>query len=102
MQFKDLVTKDDLLALENRIAHLLQHHIPEGFTPGQQWLRSRDVTKWLGISSSTLQNMRDSQSIPFTRIGETYLYPYGEVVKILEGRMQPPPKQVATASNSHN
>ena len=74
MQAQALVTKQDLFALETRLAQLIQQRIPEGFVPGKQWLRSRDVTEWLGISASTLQNLRNRGDIPFTQVGDTYLY----------------------------
>jgi len=79
-----LATKSDLQQLEIRIAELLSQYIPEGFTPGQRYLRSKDVERMLGISSSTLQNLRDSQAIPFTQLGKTYFYPYQELMDILK------------------
>ena len=85
-----LATKADLQQLEIRIAELLIQHIPEGFTPGQRYLRSKDVENMLGISSSTLQNLRDSQAIPFTQLGKTYFYPYQELMDILRNNTTDP------------
>ncbi|MEM7656161.1 MAG: helix-turn-helix domain-containing protein [Bacteroidota bacterium] len=84
MQLNELLTRQDLLDLENRLMALLSERIPEGFSPNRKWLRSKEVCEWLNISSSTLQNMRDDGSIPFTQLGSTYFYPYQEVEQLLQ------------------
>jgi len=88
MNPQELITRTDLQQLETRLHLFIQECIPPGFIPGQKWLRSRDMKRWLGVSPSTLYNMRQSGSIPFTKLGDTYLYPYQEVKKILESRVQ--------------
>lgn len=84
----DIVTRQDLIELEERIRALIREAIPPGFVPGQQWLRSRDMKKWLGVSPSTLYNMRQSGAIPYTQLGDTYFYPYEQIRQILESREQ--------------
>lgn len=84
MRPEELATKADLLQLQQQIAQLIEAKIPTGFTPGQKYLRSKDVEAMLGISSSTLQNLRDSGSIPFTQLGKTYFYPYAELKQALD------------------
>lgn len=94
MDLNELVTKTDLQALEERLAQRMATLIPEGFVPGKQWLRSREVVKWLGISTSTLQNLRDRGDIPFTQIGETYFYPYQQIKAMMENRSPDGPKRI--------
>lgn len=52
------------------------------------YMRSKDVMQELGISSSTLQKMRIRGEIPFTKLGDTILYPRQEVKQILIGNMK--------------
>ncbi|MEO0640213.1 MAG: helix-turn-helix domain-containing protein [Bacteroidota bacterium] len=87
-----IVTKADLVQLEERLAQLInQNNNPQG-TPFDKYLRSKDVENLLGISSSTLQNLRDSNSIPFTQLGKTYFYPQKEILEILQKNTQIPNK----------
>lgn len=88
MHLDELVTKQDLHQLERAFREIIDSRIPEGFVPGRKWLRSGEICKWLGISASTLQNMRDSGSIPFTMLDKTYLYPYEEIRKRLEKNLR--------------
>jgi len=55
----------------------------------KKWLRSREVRKLLGnISHGKLQDMRNKEEIPFTRIGGTIFYDPDEIKKIMELKMQ--------------
>lgn len=49
-----------------------------------RWLRSRDVKEMLGISDSTLQTLRINGSIPAYRLGSSWFYKEGEIIKALE------------------
>lgn len=66
------VTYQDLLdfkiALLDEVRQMVNVHKP------QKWLKSKDVIKLLGISPTTLQNMRNNDEIPFTRIGGVIYY----------------------------
>jgi|GEM_PF-2083925 len=49
-----------------------------------KWLRSRDVRKMLGISDSTLQNMRITGAIPAYKLGASWFYREDEILAALE------------------
>lgn len=49
-----------------------------------EWLKSYDVKKMLGISSGTLQNMRDKGIITFSKIGGLALYNKKDIFDFLE------------------
>jgi excisionase family DNA binding protein len=84
MQLNELLTRQDLMDLEQRLVELLNQRIPEGYSPQRKWMRSKEVCEWLNISASTLQNMRNDGSIPFTQLGSTYFYPYQEIEGMLQ------------------
>lgn len=47
------------------------------------YMRSKDVMTEFKISSSQLQNWRIGGTIPYTKIGDTYLYPRNEIKNVL-------------------
>ncbi|WP_289029264.1 helix-turn-helix domain-containing protein [uncultured Algoriphagus sp.] len=50
----------------------------------KKWLKSRDVQRLLGISSGTLQTLRNQEKIPFTRLGGVIYYDRQELEKCLK------------------
>lgn len=52
----------------------------------KRWLKSCEVRKMLNISSGTLQHLRDTGQIPFTRVGGLIYYEQGAIEKILDKR----------------
>jgi hypothetical protein len=49
----------------------------------KKWLKSNEVKKMLGISTGTLQNMRNNKTLPYTKIGGTIYYDSADIDKIL-------------------
>ena len=49
----------------------------------KRWLKSSDVRKMLGISSGTLQTLRNNGKIPFTKVGGLIYYDAAEINQIL-------------------
>lgn len=49
-----------------------------------QWLRSPEARKMLGISPGTLQNLRVTRKLAFSKIGGIVYYKYDDVVQLLE------------------
>lgn len=62
-------------ALKNRTPHL----------NGEKFLTNKDVCRMLHISSRTLQDWRDTGTIPFIRIKGKLLYRESDVLSFLEG-----------------
>jgi predicted site-specific integrase-resolvase len=52
----------------------------------RQWLKSKEVRDILGISASTLQNLRVNGILSFARIGGTMFYKSEDIMKLLNGR----------------
>ena len=83
MQINELLTKADLVAFEERLLEKLNQAHQSQDLSQRQWLRSKEVCQWLNISAGTLQNLRESGAIPYTRLGNTYFYPFSEIEKQL-------------------
>ncbi len=82
MNFNELATKEDLLALKSSILEGLLNSKSD--PRPRKFLRSRDVEKMLSISSSGLQNMRIKGTIPFIKLDGTILYDYKDIINLLE------------------
>lgn len=80
-----IITTDDLrefkMELLEDIKELLQKQNKQA---ARKWLRSPEVRKLLGISSSTLQNLRINGTLPYTRVGGGLYYDYHEIMEVME------------------
>ena len=80
-----VITTDDLrefkveLFCELRRMFLVHHG-----QPAKRWLKSGEIRKLLGISPGTLQNLRVTGKLPFTKVGGVLFYDYEEIRKMLE------------------
>jgi hypothetical protein len=79
-----LATFDDLEQFRVKflmdIKMMLEGHLNK---TAKRWLKSSEVRKILGISTGTLQSLRDNQKIPFTRIGRLIYYDAAEIDNLL-------------------
>ncbi|MFB9843955.1 helix-turn-helix domain-containing protein [Mucilaginibacter ginsenosidivorans] len=84
----ELITKDDLqhfrLVLLNDIKELLAAKTE----PSKEWLKGTEVRKLLKVSHGTLQNLRTSGRLYYSKIGGTYYYRYKEIMKMLESGVE--------------
>jgi len=82
-----LVTLDDLerfrVTLMMDINKILEGHLAKS---PKRWLKSHEVKAMLKISYSTLQMLRNTGKIPFTRIGGLIYYNAAEIERILDNQ----------------
>jgi hypothetical protein len=81
-----LLTLGDLEVFKREFFSELKTYLQEN-AGGQskQWLRSREVRNLLGISAGTLQNLRITGVLPYSKIGNIIMYRYRDIAAILEG-----------------
>jgi hypothetical protein len=79
----EFITKSDLLDFKKEIISELNNLLTDK-PQNNKWLKSADVRKMLNISPGTLQNLRVSRVLPFTKIGGTVFYDYNEVMKVMQ------------------
>ena len=82
-----VITTDDLRAFKTEIIREIKVILEKNSTPGPQkkWLRSGEVTKLLQISPGTLQALRISGKLSFTKIGRLTYYSYPEIERLIDG-----------------
>ena len=89
MKNTDLLTQDDLNALEVRLKTFLKEQFthPVNTSKKPEYIRTREVKKLLKVSDNKLRHMREVGEIPFTFIGQTYYYPEDQILLILENNL---------------
>lgn len=80
-----LVTLSDLEQFRNELLKEIKYLFTERHaTPEKQWLKSLEVRKLLKISSGTLQHLRDTGQLPFTKLGGIIYYEQEAIQYIME------------------
>lgn len=89
METNQIATKQDIQNETNLIKEYVQALVEEFRTKqaavaAPKYLRTRDVKKMLNISSdNTIKEMRLNGELPFTKLGDTFLYPLDDLLLIL-------------------
>ena len=52
--------------------------------PAKRWMKSHEVRRMLKISPDTLQNLKNSRVIPYTKIGGVHFYDYEDILRLLQ------------------
>lgn len=86
----DLITKEDLLQFKTELfAELKKLNIGEASAQApKKWMRSAEVRKLLKISPGTLQNLRISGTLRFTKVGSLLYYKYDDIESIMEKNLK--------------
>lgn len=79
-----VLTTDDLREFKHELLEEIKNLLNEEKPAPKKWLKSTQVRKMLSISSGTLQTLRADGVIPFSRVGGSIYYAYGDIVKILK------------------
>lgn len=88
-QFKtmaaNIITTEDLAQFKADLLEEIQKLVLQRQTqPTRKWLKSHEVIRLLTISPGTLQHLRVSGLLPFTKIGAVIFYDYEDIQKMLE------------------
>ena len=84
MMTNELLTREDLQRFRMQLLGELKEVLQQSKQSTKQWLKSSEVRKMLGISHGTLQNLRITRSLPYTKLGGIMFYRYEDIEKILE------------------
>jgi hypothetical protein len=81
----DLITKEDFQEFKAELFSMLEKF---GMTKAEhkytEWLKSGEVRKLLKISAGTLQNLRITGVLRYTRVGKMFYYKYEDIIKVME------------------
>ena len=80
-----LITVDDLLQFKKQLLEELLTALKSqsGVVP-KKWMKSHEVRRLLKISPGTLQTLKSSGIIPYTKMGGIHFYDYEDIQKVLE------------------
>jgi hypothetical protein len=80
----ELITKEDLKQFKSELLLEIKQIIKPGDGQSKQWLKSNEVRKLLNISPGTLQNLRISGTLRYTKIGGMMYYKLEDIHRLLE------------------
>ncbi len=79
-----LLVLSDLAAFKRELISDIRGLLREfSAQPSKRWLKTSEVGKMLGMSSGTLQTLRNNGTIPYTKIGGVVYYDIEEINKML-------------------
>jgi len=81
----DLLTTDDLQKFKKELLAGIRDLLAEDSRPNNmKMLKSAEVKKLLRISTGTLQNLRVTGVLPYTKIGGVFFYSAADIQRMLE------------------
>jgi len=80
----DLISKSDFENMKQELVETTIKCITDNATIKMKWLRSKEVQKMLGISSSTLQNLRIRGTLPYYKVDGIIFFNNDEINEIIE------------------
>ncbi len=83
------ITVDDLHEFKKQLVDELMVALkPSVGVATKKWMKSHEVRRLLKISPGTLQTLKSTGVIPYTKIGGIYFYDYDDIQRLLEsGKM---------------
>lgn len=78
-----IITEEELEVMIKTLTSELKTII-ENNNSNKRWIRSKEVCELLGISYSTLQNLRVNGELPFSKLGKSIYYDVDDISKVLE------------------
>jgi len=80
----DLITRNDLRQFRDELLREIKELLQTKTSNEQGWLRSKEVRKMLNISTGTLQNLRVTGVLRYTKMGGSLYYRQDDIVKVME------------------
>lgn len=79
----EIITKEDLMAFKAELLTELRSLIQPSLSEEKQWLKSSQVRDLLHISAGTLQNLRISGKLTYTKVGGIHYYKATDIQQLL-------------------
>ncbi|WP_075591327.1 helix-turn-helix domain-containing protein [Labilibacter marinus] len=80
----EIITTDDLREFKIELLADIEQLLKQSSgSKTKKWLKSYEVKKLLNISPGTLQHLRVSGTLPYTKIGGTIYYDYSDIQKMI-------------------
>ena len=86
-----IITLEDLQNFKQELVSEIQKLLSQRqTTPARKWLKSNEVRRLLLLSPGTLQHLRVTGTLPFTKIGGVIFYDYDDIQKMIEEHKRNP------------
>jgi hypothetical protein len=86
-----IITLEDLQNFKQELITELQKILSQRqTTPARKWLKSNEVRRLLLLSPGTLQHLRVTGTLPFTKIGGVIFYDYDDIQRMIEEHKRNP------------
>lgn len=82
----EIITKEDLQLFKAELLSEIKQLLSKENKSDGEWLRSNQVRKMLHLSPNTLQALRVSGKLNFTKIGGIFYYKQEDIRQLLEGK----------------
>ena len=82
----EIITKADLQEFKIELLKEFKLLLQSVKTPAKEWMKGHEVRDLLNISSSTLQSLRITGVLRYSKIGGNYFYKYEDILRVLENR----------------
>ena len=84
----EIITREELDKFKSELINELTQIFNTAKRTQKEWLKSPEVRDMLNISPGTLQHLRVTGILPYTKIGGTIYYKYNDVLNMLEENKQ--------------
>jgi hypothetical protein len=84
----EMITKEDLQLFRQQLIEDITLLLDAKTEGPKDWIKSSEVRRLLKVSSGTLQNLRISGRLFYSKVGGTYYYRYKEIIKMLENGVE--------------
>lgn len=84
----EMITKEDLLEFKSELLKDLVKELSEKVVPTKKWLKTDEVRKLLGVSAGTLQSLRISGTLTYTKLGGILYYDYEHIEKMMKENLR--------------
>ncbi|MGN7722268.1 helix-turn-helix domain-containing protein [Chitinophaga sp. 22620] len=86
----EIITHEDLQLFKEELVSEIRNLLNAQPPPtAKKWIKSYQVRQMLGISSGTLQTMRNKGAIPFSKMGGLILYDYEAILALMKDSAYP-------------
>lgn len=80
----EMLTKEDLIEFRKELLTELHEAIKKNTIPTKRWLKTDEVRTLLGVSAGTLQSLRISGTLTYTKLGGILYYDYEHIEKMMQ------------------
>ncbi|WP_407430231.1 helix-turn-helix domain-containing protein [Arcticibacter sp.] len=84
----EIITKEDLQIFKQELLKEIKTLVGKREESANKWLRSNQVRNLLHISPNTLQALRVSGTLKYTKVGSIFYYRKDNIDRMLEGKVE--------------